>query len=350
MIWPFGRKKIEKRDSFTSRALASLMYSKTGARGEIIRTGALQTCANLWGAGFSRAWVDGVNIPAGRLRFIGRALALTGNCVFYSPAPDVWRVVNDFDIATRDGDAFAYRLSVADASGPQSITALAGDVLHFKINETAAAPWYGVAPWHDAGLTSEWLAAVESAASELYQNAPIGSQVITTPEDPNGQNTKLGASFRGKRGRILLKESQQVMAAGGPSPSSDWTPREVGPNIDRAQFPENTEAASAAILGAYGVAPAMIDPKATAQAIREADRHLVQWTLQGVADDVAHEIGLKHGTPARLDLVRGTRSYDAGGRARAANSIIQAMQAAKESNLTEDQKRQAFRSAGVFIE
>ena len=55
--------------------------------------------------------------------------------------------------------------------------ALAAEVLHLRIGCDPAAPYYGTAPLKRASLTAGMLHAVELALAEIFENAPLGSQI-----------------------------------------------------------------------------------------------------------------------------------------------------------------------------
>lgn len=67
--------------------------------------------------------------------------------------------------------------------------------------------------------------------------------------------------------------------------------------------------------------------------MREAQRHLAQWTLQPVAAAMAEEATEKLGTAVTLDVLRPLQAFDAGGRARALSAIVQALAQAKEAGV-----------------
>src|SRR3546814_3202734 len=102
-------------------------------------------------------------------------------------------------------------------------------------------------PLKRSQLTASTLHAVEAALGDVYENAPIGSQIVPYPESPETDMTALGRSFRGQRGRVLLRESVAVTAAGGPAPQADWRPQDVTPDLSRAMTAETLSAARAKI-------------------------------------------------------------------------------------------------------
>ncbi|WP_150297336.1 phage portal protein [Salipiger aestuarii] len=178
---------------------------------------------------------------------------------------------------------------------------------------------------------------------EVYENAPLASQIVPFPEAPETDLEALARRFRGNRGRVLLRESVNVAAAGGPVPQSDWTPRDLSPDLSKAMTRESLEAARNGILSAFGVLPGLFVSQAQGPVVREAQRHLAQWTLQPLAALMAEEASEKLGTPITLDVVRPLQAFDAGGRARAFAGMVQAMAAAKEAQIDPQSVEDALR-------
>ena len=240
---------------------------------------------------------------------------------------------SDWDLSTRDGVPRAYRVSISEAGGGNTETALAGEVLHLRIGADPAAPWLGSAPLRRASLTAGLLQAVESALAEVFENAPIGSQIVPYPESPDTDMTTMGRSFRGQRGRVLLRESVNVQAAGGPAPTVDWRPSDVTPDLQKAMTRETLAAARESIAYAFGVLPGLLNPATTGPLVREGQRHLAQWTLQPIAMMLAEEATAKLGSEVMIDVMRPVQAFDVGGRARALATIVQALVQAKEAGL-----------------
>ena len=67
--------------------------------------------------------------------------------------------------------------------------------------------------------------------------------------------------------------------------------------------------------------------------VRECQRHLAQWTLQPVAALMGEEATAKLGQPVTVDVMQPLQAYDAGGRARAAAGVVQALSQAKEAGV-----------------
>jgi len=338
-MWPFKKKKVETRSSgsgFTAEIMAARESYVSGRTGLAELTATAQTCITLWENGLSIADVEGTPLlDPMSLAMIGRSLALRGEALFLI-TNNCLVPASDWETRTRNGLPTAYRLSISEAGGGQTQTALAGEVLHFRIACDPVAPWLGVAPLKRAQLTAGLLNTLEAALSEVFTNVPLGSTVLPMPEQPDTDMETLGRGFRGQRGRVLLRESVNVSAAGGPAPQTDWRPSDMSPDLQRAMTDQTLRAAREAICGAFGVLPALLASSAQGPLVREAQRHLAQWQLQPLALIIAREASLKLGSTVTLDTLRPLQAYDAGGRARALSTVVQALAQAKDAGVETD--------------
>lgn len=326
------RERRSSGSGFTAEIIAAREAYVSGRRGIAELTATAQSCVSLWENGFALADVGGTDMLDSRsLALLGRSLALRGEAVFL--IRDRLVPCSDWDLRTRNAEPSAYRLSIPEAGGGVTQTALAGEVLHVRIGCDVAAPYYGTAPLKRANLTAGLLNAVESALGEVFENAPLGSQVVPMPEQPDTDNAALGRSFRGQRGRVLLRESVEVRAAGGPAPSTDWRPASLSPDIEKSMTVETLAAARDAVSQAFGVLPALWSGQAQGPLVREAQRHLAQWVLQPMAALVAQEASEKLGGRVTIDTMRPTQAFDAGGSARAFATLVQGLAMAKEAGV-----------------
>lgn len=338
-MWPFKRKEpdLEQRSAmsdFTAELMSARESYIGGRRGIAELTGTVQSCVSLWEGGLSLADVEGTPLLTRRiLAMAGRSLALRGEAVFLIRDTGAVVPCSDWDLSTRDGVPRAYRLSISEAGGGTTQTALAAEVLHFRTGVDIITPWAGQAPLKRAQMTAGTLNAIENALSEVYENAPLGSQIVPFPESPDVDLNNIGRDFKGARGKVLLRESVAVTAAGGPVPQTDWKPQDVTPDLSKAMTRESLSAAQGSILSVFGVLPGLLSPATTGPMVREAQRHLAQWALAPLAATMAEECTEKLGTPVKLDVMRPLQAYDAGGRARAAMGVVQALAAAKEAGV-----------------
>lgn len=334
-ILDWFKRPVEKRSAmsgFTAEIMAARESYISGRRGIAELTATTQSCVSLWEGAFSLADVSGTDLLDRRtLALTARSMALRGEAVFL--IRDRLIPCSDWDLSTRDGIPRAYRVSISEAGGGTTQTALAGEVLHLRIGADPVAPWLGTAPLKRASLTAGLLNALESALAEVYENAPLGSQIVPYPEGAETDMTTLGRSFRGQRGRVLLRESVNVSAAGGPAPAVDWKPADVTPDIERSMSVESLAAARDSVCGAFGVLPGLFNAATTGPLVREAQRHLAQWTLQPIAALLAEEATEKCGSKVDIDCIGPTQAFDAGGSARALATIVQAYAQAKEAGL-----------------
>ncbi len=336
MIWPFKRKTETRAASspgYTSQMIHARTGYITGTGGRAELTATVQGAVTLWENGLSVADVEGTDLLTRRaLAIAGRMLALRGEAVFYI-TDEALIPVSDWDLSTRLSRPVAYRLTLPDAGGGKTMTALAGEVLHFRIGADASQPWYGTAPLKRASLSADLLEIIERALVEVYGDAPLGSSIVPMPETPETDLAQIARGFRGSRGRVLVRESVQVQAAGGPAPAQDWRANDLTPDLQKAMMDKTLDQARDQINGAFGILPGLTNKATTGPMVREAQRHLAQWTLQPMAEQMAEEATDKLGNAIKLDVMRPLQAFDAGGRARAAATVIQALAQAKEAGV-----------------
>ena len=295
-------------------------------------TATVQSCVSLWEAGFTLADVTGTDLLDRRsLAMLARSLALRGEAVFL--IRDRLLPVTDWDMKTRDGEPTAYRVSVSEVGGGRSQTVLADEVLHVRIGSSPVTPWAGTSPLHRASLSASLLQEVETALRDVWRDAPIGSQVIPLPDSSSEDMASLRRSFRGARGQSLVIEGVAQATAAGMNPQLDKKVEGLTPDMQRAMTAETLQAARGAVLMAYGVLPALLNPATTGPLVREAQRHLAQLVLQPMAMLVADEATAKLGQAVKIDVVRPMQAFDHGGKARAFGAMLQAYATAKEAGL-----------------
>ena len=339
MRWPWSKPKAETRSTGGYAGLMTLARAEsiTGARGAAELTAAVQTCVSLWEGGLSLADVEGTDLlPPRMLALVARSLALRGEfCALIEG--DRLTPAADWDVSTSLSRPRAYRLSLPDAGGGRTITALEAEVVHVVTGANVREPWRGTSPLQRASLTADLLATIEAALLDVYATAPLGSAIVPMPEMAAEDSSRLAASFRGQRGRVLLRESVSTTAAGGPVPMTDWRPQGLTPDLEKSEILGAYDRATAAVCQAFGVDPSLLSSASNGGGLREARRALAMWTLQPIAVLIAAELADKLGQPVTLDVMRPLQAYDAGGRARAFSAMVGAMGEAKAAGLADDQ-------------
>ncbi|MDU8946110.1 phage portal protein [Ovoidimarina sediminis] len=336
MIWPFKRKEETRAASgFTSEVIAAREAYISGARGLAELTGTVQSCVSLWEGGLSLADVEGADmLTRSALAHTARSLALKGESLWLI-RDDRLIPCYDWDVRTADGAPTAYRLTVPEAGGGRSLTALAAEVLHFRIGSDPAAPWLGQSPLRRAQLSAEMLHALEKALGGIYADAPLGSIIIPMPSNTPNQAETFAETFRNRQqGRsFIVQNSVTAGNVNAPAPRHNNMPEQLTPDLQRLMPKESLDAARGSIAMAFGVLPALLNQATTGPVVREAQRHLAQWMLAPIAGLIAEEVQAKMGGPVEIDVMRPLQAFDAGGRARAAATLIQALATAKEAGV-----------------
>jgi hypothetical protein len=331
----FRRKPVEVRSSgagYTAQLIAARQAYIMGGSGLGELTGAVQACVGLWEGGLGLADVKGTDMLSRRiLALTARALALRGEAVFL--IRDRLIPCSDWDVTTVDGEPRSYRLQVPEAGGPRSVIALAGEVVHFRIGSDSVVPWAGTAPLRRAQLSAEMLHELESALRDTFRDAPMGSQIVPVPEGSSDDMAALRLGFRGRRGAALVIEGVAQAVGAGMHPNLGKSPDQLSPDLQRTLADRLLIEAKGEVYSVFGVLPGLFVANAQGPMVREAQRHLAQLVLQPVAMLMAEELTAKMGTAVTIDVVRPMQAFDAGGKARALATMVQALAQAKEAGI-----------------
>lgn len=332
----FKSKRVEQRSSgagYTAQIMAARDAAISGRRGVAELTATVQSCVSLWEGGFAMADVEGTDLLTRQtMARIARGAALGGESVHLITDRGLVPAT-DWDLTTRDSQPRAYRLSIPESGGARTVTALAAEVLHLRIGADALTPWIGTAPLRRSSLTGNMLHAVESALSETFENAPLGSQIVPLPDTGSEGMENMRHEFRGRRGSTLVIEGVAQATAAGMNPQIGQKPDQLSPDLSKSMTAETLSAARDGVLMAYGVLPSLLNKAATGPVIREAQRQLCTWTLQPMAELLAEEAREKLGVEIEIDTLRPLQAFDAGGRARALSAIVKTMTEAKEAGI-----------------
>ncbi|SFN46715.1 Phage portal protein BeeE [Roseovarius lutimaris] len=327
---------IEARSSgsgYTAQVMAARDSFISGRRGVAELTATVQSCVSLWEGGFAMADVTGTDLLTRQtMAMIARGIALNGEAVYLITELGLVPAT-DWDVTTRDGKPRAYRLSIPEAGGGRTVTALAAEVLHLRIGSDNLTPWIGTAPLRRSSLTGGMLHAVEAALAETFENAPLGSQIVPLPDTGADDMATMRGAFKGRRGSTLVIEGVAQATAAGMNPTIGQKPDQLSPDLSKSMTDETLAAAREGIGMAYGVLPSFFNRAATGPVIREAQRQLAIWTLQPIAAMLADEATAKLGAEVTIDTIRPLQAFDAGGRARALSAIIKTLAEAKEAGI-----------------
>ncbi|WP_208348801.1 phage portal protein [Pseudaestuariivita rosea] len=340
---------VETRSSgsgYTAQVMAARDSYLSGRRGVAELTATVQSCVSLWEGAFAMADVTGTDLLTRQaMATLARSIALRGEGIYLIRDQGLVPAV-DWDVTTRFGLPRAYRLSLPEAGGGRTVTALAAEVLHLRIGSDHVTPWIGTAPLRRSSLTGAMLHAVEAALSEVYETAPLGSQIIPLPDAGADEMANLRHELKGRRGASLVIEGIAQATAAGMNPQIGQKPDQLSPDLSKSMTAETLAAAREGILSAYGVLPALFNRAATGPVVREAQRQLATWTLQPIAALLAEEASVKLGGMVEIDTLTPLQAFDAGGRARALTGIVKAMTDAQAAGLAPGDLAGALRLVG----
>jgi hypothetical protein len=83
------------------------------------------------------------------------------------------------------------------------------------------------------------------------------------------------------------------------------------------------------INAAFGILPGLNNKATTGPMVREAQRHLAQWTLQPMAEEATDKLG----NLVTMDVMRPLQAFDAGGRTRTVTALVKALAEAKAAGV-----------------
>lgn len=332
-LWPFGS-KVETRSSSATDSLvaAILATAQGGSAAEVAQTAAAQIAASLYESAFGVAEWEGVErnrleVVTAHLPAIARALILRGEWVGVIRSAPL-RIVPASDWLVRgrgaEPEAWSYVCDLAGPDGREKVRSRSEGVLHFRRGVEAARPWQGVSPLRAAGLTARVLAELEAMMAD--EAAGPRGYVLPVPSDGQAERVaELRRDVAKLRGKVALVETTTAGWGEGrtAAPMSDWQAHRLG-----AAFPSALEtaraSASAAILTACGVPPALAEPGADGTASREAYRRFLHVGCAPLARIIAAEVQSKLETGSAWLAFGELAAADVAGRARALGSLVTA--------------------------
>lgn len=210
---------------YTAQIMAARESYISGMSGIAELTATVQSCVSLWENAFALADVEGTDLLDRRsMALLARSTAIRGEAVMLITGEGLLPCA-DWDLSTRNGVPRAYRLSLSEAGGSRTVTALAAEVLHLRIAADIVAPWMGQAPLRRSSLTASLLHEVETALRDVYRDAPLGSLILPLPDGSSDDMAVMRGSFRGRRGSTLIVEGVAQATAAGMNPQlGQWPP------------------------------------------------------------------------------------------------------------------------------
>ena len=278
------------------------------------------------GRSFALAEVTGVDLSPPTLESIGRALALKGNALYDLRADPVGGLTllpaAAWDIqGSADPMSWTYQLQLAGPTMETTVTRPGSDILHFRVNTLAAAPWSGRSPLVASGFSAKLVANLERRASE-ESNAKVGT-VLPSPTLNAASKTALLGDLGGLKGGVGLLEGFGAYAnkqQQGGATATHWQPVRFGADPPEALIRLRRDAGSD-IVAAFGIPPSLYS--ASEGALNREGWRQFGVAVQGWGELVASELSEKLERPISLNFRR-LASIDVASRARAYAGMVQA--------------------------
>ena len=279
---------------------AILAAASGGGVRTALATAALESCASLYASALSACAVSGPvsvtrALTADWRASVASALIRHGQAVFIIGADPVdglaLRAASHFDVYGTPDPPWAYRISRSGPSTTTWQTYSSESVLHLRWQVDHARPWAGVSPLQRASDTANvagWLEKrlAEEASGPVGSFLPVARYDADPDADLDADDDPLAALRRdigSARGQVLAVESQMAAADSPASaPRKDFQVARFGANPPR-DLVELRQHVMLDIGAACGVPRALLDPRASGQAAREAWRQFIATSVDGLA-------------------------------------------------------------------
>ncbi|MBV7393260.1 phage portal protein [Mameliella sediminis] len=314
MIWPFRKKQpdLEQRASLgVTLDYMSHRRKQVLTDAGVPLTATVGTATHYWQSGFAM-----LNDATGTLRpdvlaQMGRDLCMKGESVWHIRADG--SALDLLPVAYWDElGRGKYHLHIARVNETETVKALAGEVLHLKINMDPVQPWKGRSPWQMMGLSPSLMSEIEGTFSTAATYA--GKGLLPFPAAVSEEQK--GKAISGlQSGALAVRTSKADYAQQTGGHQSEWRRVDLSADLQKTDFAEISRDLHIRLLTGCGIPPALMTENGNAGAMREAYRLFVLQTIQPLARQCLPELMDKLGlTSLTTDDMM---SADVAGRARA---------------------------------
>ena len=341
MDWKLWRRSESRADVASNAVVAAALAAARGqgsAGGD--GTATAVACIGLISRLFSAATVNPPElrrlITAPILSEIARRLMLNGNAVFDldvdGQVPALTPVAGFAVVGGQtDPNGWVYDLDIPTPSGMFQRRELGAGLIHVRLNAPNNAPWRGVSPVADAGLTSAALANVER---RLGQEANARTLLLLLYPDGTTDSTRNGIAtdWSNSAGNLAMagRGGAGYNAGRAAAAPTEWDLKRIGPTIPESSI-MLADSTAGRVAAALGVSPQFWAGAGTD--MREAGRQLHYATLEPLARLVSAELTAKLGGAVDLELT-GDGLVDLQVRARALATLTGAGMSLADAQLT----------------
>ena len=215
-----------------------------------------------------------------------------------------------FDMAGGpDPMSWRYSLELPGPTRNETLPMPYAGVVHVRMGQDAAQPWYGVSPLTRAGLTAAVVSRIEQRLSEEARSRT--GYLLPTGELSAPEKTALETGLKNMDGNVaLVKSTIDTWQAGQQraTGATDWTNRRQGMDYPSGNTAIRKDAA-ADIVAALGIPPGLYAGESSGTAAQEHYRQFYVATLEPIAALMAQELGDKLDRPdLRIHLDRASGS------------------------------------------
>ena len=326
MNWPWRREKREQ--SYTDLALAGLVAQAKGTGADPATLAVAGAAARLYYLALGMARIEPASSMASILLtptlrgMIGSALVLRGNALLALESTEAGLaaipVTGSADSGTALPESWIYTVGYNGPGTAENRRRRGGDLLHFRWDVDARAPWRGVSPLARAGVDAQALAAINGQLRDAG-NAPHGTLLNTGQFEDEDARKAFDANLRKLRGGVATVDRGDVNEPGGGGVTGFgllYTKVDQGLELTRRDL-------SDAVASACGVPPALLNAASTGGTGSRESWRQFGVGLHGLGEVLADEIRVKLGEEVTFDF-SALASHDIRARASAYKSMTDA--------------------------
>ncbi len=328
MLKNYVEKRVEEaleERGYTDLILAGIDATVAGTAGDVLRTGAVETCAGMWGRVLAGADVSLPAVLTPQVRdMIGRCLIRDGELVFVIDVIGGRQVLipaSHFEVL----ESHRYKVTTERPPG-DSVTRIhpRDRILHFTWSIDPREPWRGISPMGRATLLAKIAAGIDTKLVE--ELATPTAHILPIPGDGASATLDgLRADVAGAKGAAIVLPSTTAAPyddEGMRGTRKEWEAKRLGPMIPsemRTLWQDVLEQ----VGQASGIPPSLFRNNADGTSQREAYRRWIMASVEPVAEGIAMEASLRLEEEVAFDFTR-LWAHDLAGRAKAFQSLTAA--------------------------
>ena len=326
MIWPWRRERREQ--SYTDLAVVGLLSQAKGVTADPATLAVAGAAARLYYVALGLARIEPASSLSASLLtpilrgMMGSALVLKGNAILALESTDAGLVAipvtGSADGGTHDPASWLYTLNFSGPGTAANRRLRGADLLHFRWDVDARAPWRGVSPLTRAGVDAQALASINGQLRDAG-NAPHGYLMHTGQFEDEDSRKDFDANLRTLKGGMATVDRGDLNAAAGGGVTGFGL---LHQRIDQGLEIMRRDL-SDAVASACGIPPALLSSATSGGVASRESWRQYGISLHGMGEVLADEIRVKLGEEVEFDF-SALASHDIRARASAYKSMTDA--------------------------